>query len=383
MDRTDTILIHGGVDGDPATGSVTVPIYQTSTFRVEEPDKFPEFAYSRVSNPTRSALEKLIAELEHGDAGFAFASGMAAVTAALFLFHAGDKLLVSSNVYGGTVKALEQVFKNFGLTYELIDTSDLELVESRITAEVAGIFVETPGNPLLAITDLQGIAELGKKHNVLTVVDNTFMTPLLQRPLDFGIDVVVHSATKYLGGHSDVIAGLLVTSTPELTAKVNNIKNATGAILGPWDSWIVQRGIKTLSVRLERHQKNALEIVDFLEKHEGVVKIYYPGLPDFPGYEIHKKQANGPGAMVSFVLSDEYDVRVFMKSLKVIALAMSLGGVESLIGYPVTMTHGAVPPEERQRIGIVDNLVRLSVGIEDKDTLIEDLEQAFAKAKIK
>lgn len=382
MEPFDTLVVHGAVESDPLHHAVNVPIYQTSTYELEDVAQFPEFAYSRVSNPTRKAVEAQIAAMEHGHEGFAFASGMAATTAALMLFKAGDKLLLSSNVYGGTVNVLEKVLKPFGLTYEMIDTSDLELVERKITPEVAGLFIETPANPLLTITDLRGIADLAKRHGILAIADNTFMTPYLQRPLDFGFDIVVQSATKYLGGHSDLLAGLLVTGSQALTDRVKVIKNFTGGILNPFDAWLLLRGIKTLGVRMGRHQKNARFLAEYLREHDGVEKIYYPGFSDFPGYAVHKAQAAGPGAMISFVLSERYDRDVFMKSLRIIKLAISLGGVESLLGHPVTMTHGAIPYAERQRLGILDNLLRLSVGIEDPEMLRDDLEQAFQTAKI-
>ena len=381
MNEFDTLVVHGATEPDPQYHAVNVPIYQTSTYQVGDVYHFPQFAYSRVANPTRQALEDQIAALEHGAAGFAFASGMAATTAALMLFQAGDKLLLSSNVYGGTVNVLEKVLKPFGLTYEMIDTSDLAFVESKITPEVAGLFIETPANPLLTITDLKGAAELAHRHGLLAIADNTFMTPYLQRPLDFGFDVVVESATKYLGGHSDLLAGLLVTASQELADRVKVIKNFTGGILNPFDAWLLLRGIKTLAVRMDRHQSNTAYLADYLKDHPAVEKIYYPGFEDFPGYAVHHAQAAGSGAMISFVLAEDYDRDVFMKSLKLITLAISLGGAESLMGYPVTMTHGAIPKAERDRIGITENFLRLSVGIEDREMLKNDLEQAFTAAK--
>ena len=381
MNELDTLVVHGPKEPDPLYHAVNVPIYQTSTYQVDDVYHFPQFAYSRVANPTRQALEDQIAAMEHGAAGFAFASGMAATTAALMLFKAGDKLLLSSNVYGGTVNVLEKVFRPFGLTYEMIDTSDLALVESRITPDVAGLFIETPANPLLTITDLKGAAELAHKHGLLAIADNTFMTPYLQRPLDFGFDIVVESATKYLGGHSDLLAGLLVTGTQELADRVKVIRNFTGGILNPFDAWLLLRGIKTLAVRMNCHQSNTAYLAEYLREHPAVKKIYYPGFSDFPGYAVHGRQASGAGAMISFELSEGYDRDVFMKSLKLITLAISLGGVESLMGYPVTMTHGAIPKAERDRIGITENFLRFSVGIEDKELLKADLEQALASAE--
>lgn len=381
MAAIDTLLVHGVVDGDEHTGSVNVPIYQTSTYRLRGLDAHGPYVYSRVSNPTRSALEALITEMEGGTAGYAFSSGMAAVTAALLLFKAGDKLLVSDNVYGGTVRVLDTVLVRFGLRYERIDTSDLALVRRSITPDVAGIYVETPGNPLLSITDLEGIAHICREHGLLSIVDNTFMTPYLQRPLEMGIDVVLHSATKYLGGHSDLLAGLLVVRSQELAAQMNLIKTNTGGVLDPFDSWLVLRGIKTLALRMDRHQQNAAALAGWLRGHDAVARIYYPGLDDFPGHEVQKRQASGFGAVISFVLKEGYDLNAFYANLKLFALATSLGGVESLIAQPSTMTHAALTQKEREDLGIVDRLVRLSVGIEDCDMLRQDLEDAFRASR--
>ncbi len=376
-------LIHGGVDGDPRTGAVSVPIYQTSTYRQSALGVNSGYEYSRTGNPTREALEKLIAELEEGTAGFAFGSGMAATTAVLSLFQSGDKIIISSNVYGGTFRVLDKVFKNFGLFYEIVDTTDLSLLESRIDPTVKAFLVETPANPLLTITDLAAVSEIAHRHGLLTIVDNTFMTPYLQRPLTLGADIVLHSATKYLGGHSDLVAGLAVTNNPELAQRLAFLQNATGGVLGPFDSWLLIRGIKTLSVRMDRHQENARRIAEFLQSHNGVTKIYYPGLKNFEGYEIHHKQASGDGAVISFVLSDKYDIGEFYKNLRLITLGESLGGVESLACHPASMTHASIPYEIRQKVGIVDNLVRLSVGIEDKEDLVNDLTGAFDRALIR
>jgi cystathionine beta-lyase len=378
-----TKLIHGGVDGDRHTGAVNVPIYQTSTYRQKELGVTNGYEYSRTGNPTREALEKLIAELEGGTSGFAFASGMAAITAVLLLFKSGDKIIISSNVYGGTFRVLDKVFKNFGLAYEIVDTSDLNLLESSITENVKALMIESPANPLLTITDIAAASEIAHRHGLLTIVDNTFMTPYLQRPLTLGADIVVHSATKYLGGHSDLVAGLAVTNRPELAERLGFIQNATGGILEPFDSWLLIRGIKTLSVRMDRHLENAAFVADFLRNHEGVSKVYYPGFEDFEGYEVHKKQASGAGAIISFVLSDKYDIREFYKSVKLITLGESLGGVESLVCHPASMTHASIPYEIRQKVGIVDNLVRLSVGIEDKHDIVNDLAEAFNKAIVR
>ncbi len=375
-------LIHGGIDGDPATGAVSVPIYQTSTYRQQGLGKNSGYEYSRTGNPTREALEKLIAELEGGAAGFAFGSGMAAITAVLTLFQNGGKVIISSNVYGGTFRVLDKIFKGFGLAYEVVDTSDLDLLESSIDESVRALLIESPANPLLTVTDIAAASEIAHRHGLTVIVDNTFMTPYLQRPLSLGADIVVHSATKYLGGHSDLVAGLAVVKDEKTAERLAFIQNATGGVAGPFDSWLLIRGIKTLSVRMDRHQENTAYLADFLRGHDGVTKVYYPGFEDFPGYEIQKKQASGAGAMISFVLSEKYDIRRFYENVRLIALAESLGGVESLVCHPATMTHASVPYEVRQKVGIVDNLVRLSVGIEDKRDLARDLETAFEKAYV-
>lgn len=369
----ETKLIHGGVDGDQATGAVNVPIYQTSTYRQAGLGENTGWEYSRTGNPTRAALEALIAELEGGVAGFAFASGMAATSTVLSLFKAGDRIIISSNVYGGTFRVLDKVFKNLGIHYSIEDTTNLKTLETKITPDVKAFFVESPANPLLTVTDLSAVAQIAKNHGLLTIVDNTFMTPYLQRPLELGADIVVHSATKYLGGHSNLVAGLAVTSNKELADRLAFAQNAVGAVLGPFDSFLLIQGIKTLGVRLDRHTENALRIARYLETAEAVKKVYYPGLPTAQGYEINKRQAKNGGAMISFELNGNYDVRKFFKGLKLISLAESLGGVESLVCHPATMTHASIPKEIREKVGITDGLIRLSVGIEKVDDLILDL----------
>ena len=369
----ETKLILGGVDGDQATGAVNVPIYQTSTYRQAGLGENTGWEYSRTGNPTRAALEALIAELEGGVAGFAFASGMAATSTVLSLFKAGDRIIISSNVYGGTFRVLDKVFKNLGIHYSIEDTTNLETLETKITPDVKAFFVESPANPLLTVTDLSAVAQIAKNHGLLTIVDNTFMTPYLQRPLELGADIVVHSATKYLGGHSNLVAGLAVTSNKELADRLAFAQNAVGAVLGPFDSFLLIQGIKTLGVRLDRHTENALRIARYLETAEAVKKVYYPGLPTAQGYEINKRQAKNGGAMISFELNGNYDVRKFFKGLKLISLAESLGGVESLVCHPATMTHASIPKEIREKVGITDGLIRLSVGIEKVDDLILDL----------
>ena len=374
-------VVHGGIYGDKTTGAVNVPIYQTSTYEQKGLGENTGWEYSRTGNPTRAALEALIAELENGTAGFAFASGLAAITAVLMLFKSGDRILISSNVYGGTFRVLDKVFKQFGLSYSIEDTTDLETFESKITPDVKAVLIESPANPLLTVTDLAGISAISKKKGILTIVDNTFMTPYLQRPLELGADIVVHSATKYLGGHSDLVAGLAVVKNEKIAERLAFLQNATGGVLGPFDSFLLIRGIKTLAVRMDRHVANAEKIAVFLQKNEAVKKVYYPALPDAQGYAVNKKQAKNGGAMISFELKENYDIKTFFKSVRLIALAESLGGVESLVCHPATMTHASIPCEIRQKIGITDGLIRLSVGIENAGDLTADLEQAFQKSR--
>ncbi|MCR5691656.1 MAG: PLP-dependent aspartate aminotransferase family protein [Eubacterium sp.] len=375
--KIDSILIHGGVDGDETTGAVNVPIYQTSTYKQDGLGKDRGWEYSRTGNPTRAALEKLIADLEQGNYGLAFASGLAAINTVLSLFQAGDKLIVSDNIYGGTFRILDNVFKNFGISYEIVNTSNIEEIEEKITDQVKAIYVESPANPLLTVTDLQAVAQVAHQNGKLLIVDNTFLTPYLQRPLTLGADIVIHSGTKYLGGHSDTISGFVVVKDQELADRLYYLQNSIGGILAPWDSFLMIRGIKTLGLRMERHVKNAVKIAKWLQESPYVSKVYYPGLESDPGYQVQKKQADGPGAMISFVLKETYDYRKFFEELRLVSLAESLGGVESLVCHPATMTHAAIPPEIRKEVGIVDELIRLSVGVEDVEDLIEDLQQAI------
>jgi cystathionine beta-lyase len=377
----ESALIHGGIYGDESTGAVNVPIYQTSTYEQQGIGQNKGWEYSRTGNPTRAALEALIAELEGGTHGFAFGSGMAALTAVLTLFKSGDKIIISSNVYGGTFRVLDKIFKNFNITYSIEDTTDLASLDSKVTPDVKAILIETPANPLLTITDLRGVADIAKKHGILSIVDNTFMTPYLQRPIESGIDIVVHSATKYLGGHSDVVAGLAVVHDKELADRLAFIQNATGGVLGPIDSFLLIRAIKTLGVRLDRHTENALKIAKWLTEQPSVKKVYYPGLESAQGYEINKKQAKNGGAMISFELTDGHDTDTLFRSLNIITLAESLGGVESLIEHPASMTHASIPKEIREAAGLGDGLLRLSVGIEDAKELAEDIIGAIKKSR--
>lgn len=383
FENIETALIHGGISIDERTGAVNVPIYQTSTFKQDGLGKMRGYEYSRTGNPTREALEALIAELENGYAGFAFGSGMAATTAVLSLLKSGDRVLISSNVYGGTFRVLDKVFDHFGITYTISDTTDPAAFERDITPDVKAVMIESPANPLMTVTDIKAVADISHKHGLLVIVDNTFMTPYLQKPLDLGADIVVHSATKYLGGHSDVVAGLAVVSTKELAEKLAFIQNSTGGVLPPFDSFLLIRGIKTLGVRMDRHVQNAEKAAEFLKNSSAVKNVYYPGLEGAQGYEINKKQAKNGGVMISFELKDNYDINVFFESLRLIMLAESLGGVESLVCHPSTMTHASIPADIRQKVGITDGLIRLSTGIENIDDIIADLSQAIEKSEVK
>lgn len=379
----ESALIHGGISTDPLTGSVNVPIYQTSTFKQNGlGDPVSEYEYSRTGNPTRTALEALMAELENGFAGFAFASGLAAITAVLSLFKTGDRLIISSNVYGGTYRVLDKVFANFGIRYSIVDTTDLETLENAITTDVKAVLIESPANPLLTVTDISGVSSIAKKHGIFTIVDNTFMTPYLQKPIELGADIVIHSATKYLGGHSDLVAGIVVVNDKILAERIAFIQNSTGSILQPFDSFLLIRGIKTLGVRLDRHVSNAEKIASWLRDNKAVSKVYYPGFQDAQGADITKRQSKNGGAMISFELDHaHYNHKTFFSSVKLITLAESLGGVESLVCHPASMTHAAFPSDLRQKIGITDSLIRLSIGIENVEDLINDLEQAIANSR--
>ncbi|WP_163555585.1 cystathionine gamma-synthase [Helicobacter suis] len=372
-----TQLIHGGISEDELTGAVSVPIYQTSTYRQNGVGHPKGYEYSRSGNPTRFALEELIADLEGGVKGFAFASGLAGIHAVFSLFQAGDHILISDDVYGGTFRLLDKVLLRFGLSYTSIDTSDLSQIKQAIKPNSKALYLESPSNPLLKITDIKASANLAKAHNLLTIVDNTFATPYFQNPLKLGADIVVHSATKYLGGHSDLIAGLVTTNKENLATEIGFYQNAIGGILSPQDSWLLQRGIKTLGVRMEEHQKNALHIAKFLKTHNQVEHVYYPGLPTHPNHHLAKTQMRGFSGVLSFTLKEEKKAIAFVQALKLFILGESLGGVESLVEIPAVMTHASIPKEKREAAGIKEGLVRLSVGIEHCEDLIEDLAQAF------
>ena len=383
--KLNSLLIHGGIDGDETTGAVNVPIYQTSTYKQDGlGETRGGWEYSRTGNPTRAALEKLVADLEQGEYGMAFASGLAAISTVLSLFKSGDRIIISDNIYGGTFRVLDNVFKHFGLNFTIVDTSDINEVkkalddkEANKDGEVKAVYIESPANPLLSVTDIEEVAKLAKSYGKLTIVDNTFLTPYLQRPLTLGADIVVHSGTKYLGGHSDTVSGFVIVKDKELADRLYYLQNAIGGILAPMDSFLMIRGIKTLGVRMDRHVANAQKIAEWLVDSGYVEKVYYPGLKTDPGYNIQKKQADGPGAMISFTLKKDYDYKKFFKSLNLVTLAESLGGVESLVCHPASMTHAAIPKDIREAVGITDELIRLSVGIEDADDIIADIEQAI------
>lgn len=381
-DRTmkmKTKLIHGGISRDEKTGAVSVPIYQVSTYAQEKVGKHKGYEYSRSGNPTRFALEEYIADLEGGVRGFAFASGLAAIHTVFSMFEAGDHLVIGDDVYGGTYRLLNSVMKRGNLTFTVVDTSDTVQVKKAILPNTKAIYLESPSNPLLKISDLAILAKLAKEHHLLTIVDNTFATPYAQQPLDLGADIVLHSATKYLGGHSDVVAGLVTTSNKKLAEEIGFLQNAIGGVLGPQDSWLLQRGMKTLAIRMEEHEKNAQTLANLLQNHPKVAHVYYPGLSTHGNHELAKKQMKSFGGMLSFELSEGLSSRDFVESLKWITLAESLGAVESLVEIPALMTHASIPKEVREAAGIKDELIRLSVGLEDIEDLKEDVNQALER----
>lgn len=372
-----TRLIHSGKDRDPYTGASSIPIYQASTFHQADPEHLGHYDYARSGNPTREALEQAIASLESGARGLAFASGMAATSSVLMLFAPGDHLVVGQDIYGGTYRALTTLFRQWKLEVTFVDSTDPASVRKAMTPATRAIFVETPANPLLSITDLRAIVAIAREHKVLAITDNTFMTPYTQRPLELGFDIVVHSATKFLGGHSDLIAGLAVTRDPELGHRLKVIQNTFGAILGPQDSWLVLRGIKTLGVRMEAQQRTAGVVAQWLLTRPEVKRVYYPGLETHPGYATHQAQASGAGAVLSFELRDVATALKLLKGVKLPLMAVSLGGVESILSYPATMSHAAMPRAERLARGISDGLVRLSAGLEAPEDLIADMAAAL------
>ncbi len=375
--HVETEIVHGCKGFDERTGAVSFPIYQSATFRHPGPNRTTGYDYSRLQNPTREELENTIAKLEKGSDGFAFASGMAAVTTVLGLFSPGDHMIVSDDLYGGTYRLFEEVYRRYGLEFSYIDTSKIELVRKAVTEKTKCIFIETPTNPMMKVADIKSISDISKSIGAMTIVDNTFLTPYYQRPLELGADMVIHSGTKYLGGHNDTLSGFVVVKERELAEKIKLIQKSTGAILPPYDSWLTMRGMKTLGIRLDRQQQNAMEIAKWLKTNKHVEKVYYVGLPEHEGYEISRKQASGFGAMISFTVKKAELVEKILENVNIIYFAESLGGVESLITYPMMQTHAAIPREMREKIGINDRLLRLSVGIEAVEDLINDLGQAI------
>lgn len=372
-----TKLIHNGYEIDKHTGALSIPIYQVSTFHQHDIDRPGEFDYSRSGNPTRKALEETIALLEGGDKGFAFSSGMAATSSVLSIFSSGDHIIVCEDVYGGTHRICSRFFDRFNLEVSFINATNLEVVKNSIRNNTKAIFLETPSNPLLKITDLKSVIEIAKEHEMLVIVDNTFMSPYLQRPLELGADIVIHSATKFIGGHSDVVGGLVIVKGDELARRVYFVQNSFGAVLGPQDSWLLLRGLKTLKIRMDYQQQSAMKLAKWLSKQSEVTRVYYPGLENHEGRDIHFTQADGPGAVLSFKTADADIAKRFMKYVRLAAVAVSLGGVETIVSYPAVMSHAAMPEGERKRLGISDSLVRVSVGLEEIDDLILDFERSL------
>ena len=375
--RFDTICLHAGQEPDPSTGAIITPIYQTSTYVQDALGVHKGFEYARTQNPTRFALERNIAAMEGGREGFAFASGMAAINAILSLLQSGDHVIVSDNVYGGTFRLFDRVLTRYQLSFTYVDTGDLDATERAFTSSTRLVFVETPSNPVMRLTDLRLAADLAHRHQAKLVVDNTFASPYIQRPIELGADLVTHSTTKYLNGHSDSVGGIVIATRDDDIEWLKFVQNAAGAILSPFDSWLVLRGTKTLPLRMKRHSATGLTLALFLDGHPKVRHVYYPGLPSHPQYDLAARQMRGFGGMLAFDLGSIDAARQLLKSVKLMALAESLGGVETLISHPATMTHASVPPEKRQALGITDGLVRISAGLEDIEDLEEDLTQAL------
>lgn len=375
-----TRAIHVGQAADTATGATIVPIYQTSTYTQTDIGEHKGYEYSRTGNPTRTALESCLASLEEGKYGLAFASGMAATSSVISLLNAGDHVIACNDLYGGTYRVFTKVFQRLGLDFDFVDARDIDLIQAAIRPQTRMIWLETPTNPLLRLYDIAHIASLAHKHNLILVVDNTFMSPYFQQPLTLGADLVVHSTTKYLGGHSDVVGGAVLSNNQDLYQQLQFLQNSLGSVPGPMDCWLTLRGIKTLALRMRAHQENALALAEYLEKHPKIAQIHYPGLPSHPQYALACKQMSGFGGMISFEVAGGLEAgKTVARSTQLFSLAESLGGVESLIGHPATMTHAAIPPQQRQAVGLSDGLIRISVGIEDPADLIADLAQALER----
>jgi cystathionine gamma-synthase len=379
--KIESRLAQIGSISEPVTGAVSYPIYQATAFRHPKLGQSTGFDYSRTKNPTRTILEQAIAQLESGDAGFACSSGMAALQTVFALFSQGDHMLVSLDLYGGTYRLIEKIMTRFGVTATYVDTNDLDALEANWTPATKAVLIETPTNPLMMITDLEKVCSWAKKKGILSIVDNTLLTPFLQRPIELGADIIVHSATKYLGGHNDVLAGLIVTKGKELSEQMAILHNSIGAVLGPQDAWLLMRGMKTLAIRMERHESNATQIANFLLEHPLIAEVFYPALPSHPGYEVQNRQSSGNTGIFSFKVKDARLVEPILRHIKLIAFAESLGGVESLMTYPAVQTHADIPEEIRKQVGVDDRLLRFSVGIEHVDDLISDLASALEAAK--
>lgn len=375
----ETIAVRGISGGDEKTGAISYPIYQTATFKHYGLNKSTGYDYSRDKNPTREEVERTLAVLENGKDAIGFSSGVAAITACIHLLKAGDNVILSDDLYGGTFRLFQDMFKDFGISSMFVDTTDTKNILEVLNENTKAVFIETPSNPMMKVTDIKAVSEITKKNNLLLIVDNTFLTPYYQKPLQLGADLVIHSGTKYLGGHHDLLAGFIVGNDEELFKKLRRIHMSTGATLSPFDSWLVLRGFKTLHIRLDRSQENAIKIAKFLEGNPKVEKVYYVGLDDFEGYELNKKQATGFGATLSFRVKDKELISKILGDVKVIRFAESLGGVETLITYPYTQTHSEIPDEIKKRLGVDEYLLRLSVGIENIDDLINDLDNAIGK----
>lgn len=375
-----TRAIHVGQAADPATGATIVPIYQTSTYTQTDIGEHKGYEYSRTGNPTRTALENCLASLEEGKYGLAFASGMAATSSVISLLNAGEHVIACNDLYGGTYRVFTKVFQRLGLDFDFVDARETAQIQAAIRPQTRMIWLETPTNPLLRLYDIAEIAALARAHNLILVVDNTFMSPYFQQPLRLGADLVVHSTTKYLGGHSDVVGGAVLTNNPTLHQELQFLQNSLGAVPGPMDCWLTLRGLKTLALRMRAHQENALALAKYLEKHPKIAQLHYPGLPSHPQYALACKQMSGFGGMISFEVAGGLEAgKTVARSTQLFSLAESLGGVESLIGHPATMTHAAIPPQQRQAVGLSDGLIRISVGIEDQADLITDLAQALER----
>jgi cystathionine gamma-synthase len=377
----DTLLVHGTVPFDPATGAISTPVYQSSTFRHPGLGRSTGFDYSRTANPTRTELEQTLALVEHGRYGLAFSTGMGAISCLIKIFKPGDHFVVSEDLYGGTYRLFNEYYRTYGFSFSWVDTSDFNKLEEALRPGTRALFIETPSNPMMKVTDIRRAGALIHRQGGFLIVDNTFLSPYFQNPLDMGADLVIHSGTKYLGGHNDTLSGFIVHSREDLEEPLRNVQKSEGATLAPFDAWLTLRGLKTLALRMERHEKSAATVAAWLRGHERVEKVFYTGFEDHPQYALSRSQARGNGGMISFYLKNPRDVEVLLRSVSLILFAESLGGVESLITYPLVQTHGAIPEAMRLSAGVNDRLMRLSVGIEDAGDIIADLDQAFARCK--